>query len=489
LNQEILEKYKTLSPEDKKALRLKLSHHDYYCFGQFYLSHYFSFPTPEFHFLVYDALNRNEYKRLLVEAPVDSAKSFIIALLKPLHDMLYGLKDEILDISATSSLSEKWLGLLKEELLENKLIQSDFGDFWDWGPKTSQTWNIDEITIHKKGQKDVASRFYARGRGAQVRGYHPDLLIVDDIDDERSTSSEMNRENTERWFFSALMKRVDRIGSQVCMIGTRLHPFCMTSKIAEDEKQKWNKMKFQAIDDKGQSYWESRWPIKMLLEKRAEDPLSFEAEYMNNPTLLLADIFKRDWFNHTYDVLPNDLTKIMALDPAGSTTSKSSYSAVVVFGISASNKKIYYVEADRGHWNSYDVAKAVIQLYAKHWPQLIVVEQAALQAIYQDWIWEEAKKMNYRLPLHGITPWADKVTRARSVTPLFERGEVLFPSNPDPNCKMLMEEMLLFPEANSPKDLTDATVYALSEINKIKISFPNMTDSRVYSQNYFAEAV
>jgi predicted phage terminase large subunit-like protein len=117
--------------------------------------------------------------------------------------------------------------------------------------------------------------------------------------------------------------------------------------------------------------------------------------------------------------------------------------------------KVYILEVYRARIEFTALIAAVQSQYAKHRPQVVLVEKAAsgrsaLQVL----------KRETALPVVEVEPGGrDKQARARSITPYFESGRIVFVAGAD-WLATLEDELCLFPGA-AHDDQVDALVYAV----------------------------
>ncbi|MCX7012760.1 MAG: hypothetical protein NTW86_09420, partial [Candidatus Sumerlaeota bacterium] len=73
-------------------------------------------------------LDRRVGRRAALAAPRGSAKSTILSLLFPLHDLAYGLEKYIVLFSATMAQAEQRLRNIRRELEKNQALRAAYGD-------------------------------------------------------------------------------------------------------------------------------------------------------------------------------------------------------------------------------------------------------------------------------------------------------------------------------------------------------------------------
>lgn len=440
-------------------------------------------PVPEFHLDMHDDLMNCE--RVLFKAPRTFAKTTTCENHLLYLAATYG-KHIKLDnppvfphrkaffISDTGSKVEEVMRHIKEELENNEDLIAEYGAFV---PSRTSKKKWTDVLI----QTNQGFELKVGGRGCQVRGFRPSLVIVDDIEKDELVRSDEQREKLEQWFDRALINVLDEIECQLFVVGTTLHPLCLLNYL--EQKPIWTTRKYMAyvdgIEAPGHELWPSKWPHRRLQERKAEiGAIAFRSEFMNDPIVSENPIFVREWFeryNPADKTFNEDMSKgfhtSVACDPAISKRETSDYTAIV--SVSAvvdklTDKHRYYVRSgggvSRGHWPINRTLNELVQVYDTLGASAIVIETTAYQEALADEVTRYSDEHHRNIDVIPVKPDKDKERRANAVAPLLERGEVYF-DHDDPMTRKLMDELFLFP-TGSHDDLVDAFVYALTEAKR-----------------------
>ncbi len=432
-------------------------------FAGYHLNHYFKCNVPPFHREMYEMAYRNE-KRIAIAAPRSFAKSTVFSVIYPLYKIYESDVSSIILISETSSLAEKWLRKIKDEMSSNQYLIGDYGVVND---QTATIWRND-IIVFKHPVTGRPIEIEAKGAGKQIRGTRPDLIIVDDLENDLSVRSEEQRERLASWFDKALINTLER-DSQLIMIGTVLHPLSLLANVLEREG--WITKKYQALLPDGESLWPEKWPKEELLSRKNEiGHLAFQSEFMNDPIISENPLFVREWFE---EYSPQDeafITEIgkgvytvTAIDPAISRKEGSDYTAIVTVSATFGDKPKYYIRnATRGHWTVHEQVHKLSDEMRRFKSNRVLIEtvayQQALSQIYQAYC--EENRLFFSL--EEIKPDRDKERRAHSIASMIQGGDVFFDYS-NPVTHRLMDEMVVFPTGDHD-DLVDALVYCLQHL-------------------------
>ncbi len=396
--------------------------------------------------------------RLLFLAPRGFGKSFVCSFFFVLWVILYKKKTDIILVSATVLLSKRILRFIRQELESNEKILEDFGDL------RSEKWTEDLIILANGVQ------LAAKGRGFQIRGFRPDLIICDDLEDEETIYSSEQREKTEHWFFRTLIPTL-KPGQGLVYVGTKLHQFSLIAKL-EDRKEFHTKF-FAALDKKGKSIWPEQWPTKRLEDLRdSMGEYAFQAEYMNNP-ISLEDQPIKPYMLDDVKVEGKLVNSILAIDPAISMKESSDPRAFVLMGQFRNEKReitgFREIYSEAGIWSIEEQLDRIMRIVKAYDPNTIVVEQVAFQKIFAVNLMKRMREEGVFIPVRQAELGMgrnkrpkDKFTRLMEVVHLFEQKLVEIRSED------LRKELLSFPHGDHD-DLVDATVFAL---------YPIMRDAR-----------
>jgi len=392
--------------------------------------------------------------RAVLVAPAKYAKSTWTSFIQPLTDAVLGLvKGDILLISNTGRLAEHWLSLIKEEIEHNRDIINDYGRL------KSEPWRQDHIKL-KTGINIVSL-----GLNYQIRGTGWAKVIGDDLEDDEMVRSEDQREKFSDWFDGALLGRMHP-HTQISLTGTFLHPLCKIKKMYDNVEGKytdWDRILFQALDDKGESTWPERWPTEYVLKQRIEmGEKAFQAEKMNAPIFGADHVFRSEWIQY-YDSKPANLFIVTSLDASsGKSDDVGDYTALTVWGLDFQSKNIYLLACERGRWATYDKVRAVFNYDQAFNPTQNLMEWEAFGNELGNVIKKEAQQQRRHVPYRLIRPDKNKERRAMAVTDLFQQHKIFFPKR---GAERLIDELLMFPFGDYD-DFVDSTSQALNFLRR-----------------------
>jgi hypothetical protein len=274
--------------EEKREQRIKKAEADPLYFCRTYLPHYFSHAPAPFHYELIRFLE--ERGKVVTPAVVaalrEFAKSTVCSFGYVMHQICFGKRHFIIIGSDTEDLASDLTGYLYMELLYNERLQQDFGEL------VRANKPVDDFTTAN------SVRVKARGRGQRLLGlkhrqHRPDLIILDDMENDVNVRNPEIVGQILDWVNSAVYPSLDANGT-LMIIGTILlqrsalhimltgqdEPFC-----------NFRRQIFKALRKDGTSLWEARHPVERLhLQKQLMGTVAFNREKMNEPTPIIRII-------------------------------------------------------------------------------------------------------------------------------------------------------------------------------------------------------
>lgn len=345
------ERSPSLLTEKQVAGLYKLYSNDIEKFVSDFFGDHLSVAVADFHREIYSLLMVE--KRLAIAAPRGFAKSYLCSTFYPLHQALFERKKDIYLISASEGLAVQWLRKIRFELENNHCLLAFFGDL------RSEKWTETHLVLNNKTKTNIM----ARGADAQIRGYRPDLIVLDDIEDEETVCNEMRRDKLRKKLFKELIPTMMPHG-QLVLIGTIISPLSLLNEILESSQ--WTKRKYRAykdgIEEEGHELWPEMWSHKRLQERKAEiGSFAFSSEYMNEPVSDETAPIKQHQIRY-WDELPKQYSAVISIDPAYSEEEKADYkvASLVCADVNGSRYLQTYI---RTHAPTGEFMDSIINLY------------------------------------------------------------------------------------------------------------------------------
>lgn len=458
--------------EQNLQIARKIFSEDIELFGQHFFKNHLRLNTPQFHREIFQLYQNESLNRVGIAAPRGHAKSTITDLVYVAWEIVHSKKKFILIVSDTYSQATLFLESLKAEFENNDRLKAFYGDM------ASPKWSEGEIVVNGIMVKALGAGM--KVRGLKYREYRPDLIVVDDLENDEMVESLERRDKLERWFNGALIPSMDRDG-RIIMIGTILHYDSLLFKVVSPERYKeFQKKTYRAITDRG-----ALWPEHLNLqdlEVIKQDYISkgqgylFYQEYQNDPVSDENRKFKLEQFKYYEDgdIASKQLTTFITIDRAYSLAKTADATGIVV--VSVDNDNNWYIRmAERYKGTEKELIDKIFALQGYFQPVKFGIEQKAFEYTIKPALEDEMRKRN---TFFLVDPLKDlgkaKTVRIEGLVPRFEASSVFLKRD----MTDLIDELIKFPKGLHD-DLIDALSYQLEVAiagatnNKARIFYPS----------------
>jgi hypothetical protein len=291
------------------------------------------------------------------EFPREHAKSVLATIFVPMYLKSIGQVSGVVVCNQKGEGAKGLLSSLQAELESNQLYIADYGEQYSHGEWTSGQF----------ATKDGIG-FWAIGKGQSPRGIRkqnkrPNLLIIDDFDDDEEVENEDRVNKSLRWLKGALFGAISINQRRIIMVGNRIHQQSCLAQIVGDvnegdvKDEAVSHIKVYALENpKTHQKDESETGVPAWKEKYTRERFTkifkqmgyfmTQREYFHNP-VREGNRFKDSMF--LFRPVPKDLSKfaivVTYLDPSYKDGKKNDYKGLVAIG------KIW--NESRNVWNYY----------------------------------------------------------------------------------------------------------------------------------------
>ena len=438
--------------EKKVAVLKKLFEKDIESFGQFFFKNHLRKKTPNFHREIYRMYENKELKRVALGAPRGHSKSTITDLVYLAWEIVHKRVHFVLLVSDTYSQAALFLETLKAELESNERLKDFYGNL------VSDNWSEGEIVTNGIMVKAVGAGM--KVRGLKYREYRPDLIIVDDLENDELVENKERREKLERWFNGALLPSMDKDGRTI-VIGTILHYDSLLCKmLSETQYLEWEKKTYKAINDYG-----ALWPEHLNLDELAKikkDYLDkgqgylFYQEYQNDPVSDENRKFKIEKFKYYESLEGKQLNTFITIDRAYSMDKTADFTGIVAVSVDMENNW-YIRHAERFKGLEADLIKKIFDLKGYYSALKVGIEQKAYEYTIKPTLDDEMRRRNDFFTIEELKDGGTaKNKRIEGLLPRFESGTLYFKRDQTD----LIDELITFPKSIHD-DLSDALAHQL----------------------------
>lgn len=434
-------------------------------FGKTMFPERFNLPFSGIHKVVFDALESGKQK-IVIAAPRGFGKTTISNLLYPAKKILFREKRFIVPISNTATQATMQSENLKNELKSNSLIKSFFGDIQSDETFSKEMW----VAFGGSKSDETGTVVMPRGMGQQIRGFNwrgfrPDLIIGDDIENPDDVKNEETRKKTKEWFFADVMNSVDRSKNwQVVVVGTVLHEDGLLENLLNDPD--WYSVRLEICDDNYISNWPdllSDQAVRALANSYRQQGLLdvFFREFRNMPIATEDATFRKEYF-HYYKETDEEFLKqkgrfetVVLLDPAKTVKIHSCESGIVVVSLDRKSGKVYVRKVIAEKLYPDQIYDRVLEVALQFRASAIGIEVTSLNEFITYPFKSEMVKKGKIYPLIELKAVGKKEERIASMVPFYRNGHVIH--NED-DAGILEGQLLSFPRCTR-FDAIDALAY------------------------------
>ena len=432
--------------------------------------------------------------------PRDHGKSRLVAF-RVAWEITRNPTTTVLYMSATSTLAEKQLGLIKQ-ILDSEIHKRYWPEHLHPEEGKRELWNVKEISVDHPSRRSEGVRdptVFTAGLSTTITGLHFDIVVLDDLVVKDNVYTKEGRIRTRETY--SLLASIESAEAQEWVVGTRYHPKDLYNDMVEMESEVYDRdgnvidkapvyeVFEREVESRGDGTGEFLWPRQcrhdgkwfgfnqeILAQKRAKflDRTQYYAQYYNRPEDRdnpAVDPSKFQYYDRslleqrsgkwTYN--GNVLNVFAAIDFAFSRNVKADWTALVVIGIDAKNNiyvlDIITLKTDR----IADYYKAIMTSYVK-WEyqklraEVTVAQQAIVRELKESYI----KPNGMSIRIDEYRPTRNEGTKAERIAsilePRYDNNSVWHYKGG--NCQVLEEELVL---RNPPHDdIKDCLASAIS---------------------------
>ena len=303
--------------------------------------------------------------------------------------------------------------------------------------RPSRGWAIGNIQLTN------GNAILERSVGSQIRGLHPQEIIIDDPLKEFSMAA---IQKVTDWFFGDMIPTLHHTAS-LRMIGT---PFSYTDIFTQlEENPAYTLRRYPCFNSLNEPLWPERWSFDALNQRKAEiGSLKFTREYLCVPISTGTALFNPEFLNASKnkdDILrmgkKEGMKYYVGVDPAISTD--GDYNVITVIEVDENaNKRIVYIDRQKNVEFRENIEK--VRLVGRIFnPEVVLFETNTFAKSFTQEL-RNVSDLNVR---DFNTTRKKKEEIILNLQMNFENGKILMPYGDEASrtvTKMLIEELSMF---------------------------------------------
>lgn len=468
----------------QRLARIRRLRSDYAAFVDYYFPHWTvnpetgkATPCAQFHINAANKILKNRNLKAGFMWHRGAAKSTNMDVFVPMWLMIQEHREinVMVLVGKSEDNAKTLLGDIQAELQYNQRYIADFGEQYNAG-----SWEEGEFVT----RSEVA--FFARGRGQSPRGlryrsHRPDYVVIDDLDDDELVESPARVSKLFDWVRSALFGTLDGGRGRFFMVGNLIAKNSVLAKWCEIKTVHVTRVNI--YDRAGRISWAAKWAHDEVKQLEAVAGYrAFQKEYMNNP-IIEGAVFKNEWIRWGKRPAWSKFSEIVLyIDPSFRGSTKNDYKAAKLWGKVGTT--LYHLRAFVRQCSVAEMVRWCYDLYEWARAQGIAVRWYMEANFMQDTILDEFRRegelRGYQLPITGDKrKKPDKFQRVEAISPLWERGFVIYDESQrdDPDMLAGIDQTLAFEKGmrghDDAPDADEGAIWILQRDTRVQSFTPS----------------
>lgn len=468
----------------QRLARIRHLRSDYAAFVDYYFPHWTvnpetgkATPCAQFHIDAANKILKNRNLKAGFMWHRGAAKSTNMDVFVPMWLMIQEHREinVMVLVGKSEDNAKTLLGDIQAELQYNQRYIADFGEQYNAG-----SWEEGEFVT----RSEVA--FFARGRGQSPRGlryrsHRPDYVVIDDLDDDELVESPARVSKLFDWVRSALFGTLDGGRGRFFMVGNLIAKNSVLAKWCEIKTVHVTRVNI--YDRAGRISWAAKWAHDEVKQLEAVAGYrAFQKEYMNNP-IIEGAVFKNEWIRWGKRPAWSKFSEIVLyIDPSFRGSTKNDYKAAKLWGKVGTT--LYHLRAFVRQCSVAEMVRWCYDLYEWARAQGIAVRWYMEANFMQDTILDEFRRegelRGYQLPITGDKrKKPDKFQRVEAISPLWERGFVIYDESQrdDPDMLAGIDQTLAFEKGmrghDDAPDADEGAIWILQRDTRVQSFTPS----------------
>lgn len=455
---------------------------------------------PQFDRIVFGRMGTGEFH--IHEAPRGFAKSTKATLASPLSVLGYGglakagrlpfpirMKHYLWIVSDTGDQAKMAMESILSETESNAALRRWFPHLTpQLGRHSRPIADRDDDVIFASGQRLQALGAGQKIRGRRHRQYRPDLVFVDDLENDEAVLTDYQRNKLDNWFSRGLVPALAK-GADMHYLGTPLHADGQLYRLKD--RAGFHFHRYEALRDETIPCPEHGWHVDGDTVLNDECDLCFGTGIVQvsswgyrdhywhatmraqmgsrayTQEILLQPIdeenamFKQAWMKHrqiatSQQDLPENYRVRVIVDPASGESEKNDFSAITVIGRAPGRREFDVLDAWWGKKRGKAIKGKAVEMWTT-WGGIMLFEDVQLQA------WARQEMEDTGIPVKGVKPGnKSKTIRGEQASVHYEMGRVWHA--PHLKDTEFETQMLGFGQGAKNDDCPDTVFYGLKDL-------------------------
>jgi len=402
--------------------------------------------------------------------PRGHLKSSIITIGAVIQTVLRNPNVRILLANATEGNACKFLQAIEQHIRTNPIITALWGHLIPQNLNNVR-WSAHEMELNRT-KIFPEPTIQAIGVGGNLVSRHYDLIIYDDIVNNKNSATDTLRTKCHDWY--QMTTPLLEPGGSRWMLGTRYHFEDMYDKVIPDDS--WE-VKIRKVIERGKFIFPQKFNQQVLdeIKREMKNDYLFQSQYYNDPIDFENATFRQSQIKY-YERLPQSHLCFTTVDLA--LPGKGHDDAVVLTCLTDSDNKLYTYECLHGQMTPSQIVDGIFDHWRRFKPQIIGVEIGGYQGSLIYAIREREERERVVLPIQELKPKGRKKEhRIRALEPRMNPTRPMLFFKRDHEA--IIQQLLRFPKGKD--DIIDALAYMLDIIFPADIG---VTEDEIFETDY-----
>lgn len=336
-----------------------------------------------------------DHKNLVCLAPAGHGKTTIFSIANSIHEVTKNRSVRVGIVTNSDDLGLKIMREIKWHLEFNENLINNFGRFKSPRADKWSRWDI-QVENHDNVLRRGDTTVSVMSAMSHIKGKRFDLLLGDDIVDEKNSKTHERCDALWDWLWGTLIPRMesDKADSYVGIkfMGTVENESDMYHRFLENNRGFHVARQQAIVDENAQKVlWPERLGYEFLTNLRAANYVQFMKTYQN--TVVGSEVAKisperiEECYDGSRKMLPTNIPPeirqrykliLMAVDPAWTKHKRSKYSVITTVGLTYDDRR-EVIDIFRDQVEYQDLFNWIKNKYHSLLPHLVLVESNNMQ--------------------------------------------------------------------------------------------------------------
>lgn len=378
-----------------------------------------------------EAIERGEITRLMIFMPPRAGKSMLVSEFFPAWYLGRNPSHYLIAATYAQELADDFGRKVRNQIADPSFQAVFPGCTLKGDSQAAKRFHVTQSVAGEAVATELDGAYFATGIGGPMSGRGSHLLLIDDaVKNREDAESAAIRQRNKDWYTSTAYTRL-MPGGKIVVVMTRWHTDDLAGWLLEtNPHENWTVLCLPAIAEvedaigrkPGEALWPEAFPLETLEKIRSSiGSRDWTALYQQRPAPAEGGMCKINWFKRYAAPLDAYDQVVQSWDTASKPGELNDPSCCTTWGVKTDGYDLLQVMVRR---LEYPELKSLVTKQAEDFGAnaVLIEDKSSGMALLQD------LRRETKLPLIGISPDKDKITRFAAVSAMIEAGKVSLPT-------------------------------------------------------------